>query len=115
MNLRPLIGQDQDDVLLIPLVTGQRLGSRNQVKSRSVGGIYVKVREGESLPDVQEEVTSLLRQRHRLQAFQDDDFSVSNLADLTKAKEQSVSTLSLLLAAVAGVSLVVGGIGIMNN
>jgi putative ABC transport system permease protein len=107
-------GQDQDDVLLIPLVTGQRLGSRNQVKSRSVGGIYVKVREGESLSDVKEEVTSLLRQRHRLQAFQDDDFSVSSLADLTKAKEQSVSTLSLLLAAVAGVSLVVGGIGIMN-
>jgi putative ABC transport system permease protein len=107
-------GQDQDDVLLIPLVTGQRLGSRNQAKSRSVGGIYVKVREGESLSDVKEEVTSLLRHRHRLQAFQDDDFSVSSLADLTKAKEQSVSTLSLLLAAIAGVSLVVGGIGIMN-
>ena len=107
-------GQDQDDVLLIPLVTGQRLGSRNQVKSRSVGGIYVKVQEGESLSDVQEEVTSLLRQRHRLQAFQDDDFSVSNLADLTKVKAESVSTLSLLLAAVAGVSLIVGGIGIMN-
>src|SRR5947207_5360155 len=107
-------GQDQDDVLLIPLVTSQRLGSRNQVKSRSVGGIYVKVREGESLSDVQEEVTSLLRQRHRLQAFQDDDFSVNNLADLTKVKAESVSTLSLLLAAVAGVSLVVGGIGIMN-
>src|SRR6266480_2610223 len=107
-------GQDQDDVLLIPLVTSQRLGSRNQVKSRSVGGIYVKVREGESLSDVQEEVTSLLRQRHRLQAFQDDDFSVSNLADLTKVKAESVSTLSLLLAAVAGVSLIVGGIGIMN-
>jgi putative ABC transport system permease protein len=107
-------GQDQDDVLLIPLVTGQRLGNRNQVKSRSVGGIYVKVREGESLSDVQEEVTSLLRQRHRLQAFQDDDFSVRNLADLTAAKEQSVLTLSLLLAAIAGVSLVVGGIGIMN-
>jgi len=107
-------GQDQDDVLLIPLVTGQRLGNRNQVKSRSVGGIYVKVREGESLSDVQEEVTSLLRQRHRLQAFQDDDFSVRSLADLTAAKEQSVLTLSLLLAAIAGVSLVVGGIGIMN-
>ena len=107
-------GQDQDDVLLIPLVTSQRLGSRNQVKSRSVGGIYVKVQEGESLSDVQEEVTSLIRQRHRLQAFQDDDFSVSNLADLTKVKAESVSTLSLLLAAVAGVSLVVGGIGIMN-
>ena len=107
-------GQDQDDVLLIPLVTGQRLGNRNQVKSRSVGGIYVKVREGESLSDVQEEVTSLLRQRHRLQAFQDDDFSARSLADMTAAKEQSVLTLSLLLAAIAGVSLVVGGIGIMN-
>src|SRR5436190_5715613 len=68
-------GQDQDDVLLIPLVTGQRLGSRNQVKSRSVGGIYVKVQEGESLSDVQEEVTSLIRQLHRLQAFQHDDSS----------------------------------------
>lgn len=107
-------GQDQDDVLLIPLVTGQRLGNRNQVKSRSVGGIYVKVREGESLSDVQEEVTSLLRQRHRLQAFQDDDFSARSLADMTAAKEQSVFILSLLLAAIAGVSLVVGGIGIMN-
>ena len=107
-------GQDQDDVLLIPLVTGQRLGNRNQVKSRSVGGIYVKVREDESVSDVQEEVTSLLRQRHRLQAFQDDDFSARSLADMTAAKEQSVLTLSLLLAAIAGVSLVVGGIGIMN-
>jgi putative ABC transport system permease protein len=107
-------GQDQDDVLLIPLVTGQRLGNRNQVKSRSVGAIYVKVREDESVSDVQEEVTSLLRQRHRLQAFQDDDFSVRSLADMTAAKEQSVLTLSLLLAAIAGVSLVVGGIGIMN-
>jgi ABC-type antimicrobial peptide transport system, permease component len=64
--------------------------------------------------DVQEEVTSLLRQRHRLQAFQDDDFSARSLADMTAAKEQSVLTLSLLLAAIAGVSLVVGGIGIMN-
>jgi len=107
-------GQDQDDVVLIPLVTGQRLGNRNQVKSRSVGGIYVKVRDGESLSDVQEDVTSLLRQRHRLQAFQDDDFSVRSLADMTAAKEQSVLSLSLLLAAIAGVSLVVGGIGIMN-
>jgi putative ABC transport system permease protein len=107
-------GQDQDDVLLIPLVAGRRLGGRNQIKSHSVGAIYVKVRDGESLSDVQDEVTDLLRQRHRLQAFQDDDFSVRNLADLMAAREQSVSTLSLLLAAVAGVSLVVGGIGIMN-
>ena len=107
-------GQDQDDVVFIPLVTGQRLGSRNMVKSRSVGSIYVKVREGESLTEVEEEIASLLRQRHQLRGSQDDDFSVRNLADLTAAKAKSVSTLSLLLAAVAGVSLIVGGIGIMN-
>jgi len=107
-------GQDQDDMLLTPLATGQRLVGRNQVKSHSVGAVYVKVRDGESLADVQDEVTSLLRQRHRLQSFQDDDFSVRNLADLTAAREASASTLSLLLAAVAGVSLAVGGIGIMN-
>jgi putative ABC transport system permease protein len=107
-------GQDQDDLVFIPLVTGQRLGSRNMVKSRAVSSIYVKVREGESMTDVEEEITSLLRQRHRLQESQDDDFSVRNLADLTAAKARSVSTLSLLLAAVAGVSLIVGGIGIMN-
>src|SRR5262249_3716184 len=61
-------GQDQDDMLLIPLVTGQRLGGRNQVKSHSVGAIYVKVRDGESLTDVQDDVAVLLRQRHRLQS-----------------------------------------------
>jgi putative ABC transport system permease protein len=107
-------GQDQDDMLLIPLATGQRLGGRNQVKSHSVGAVYIKVRDGENLTDVQDDVTALLRQRHRLQSFQDDDFSVRNLTDLTAAKEASASTLSLLLAAVASVSLGVGGIGIMN-
>jgi putative ABC transport system permease protein len=107
-------GQDQDDMLLIPLAAGQRLLGRNQVKSHSVGAVYVKVRDGDSLTDVQDDVTSLLRQRHRLRSFQDDDFSVRNLADVTAAQEASASTLSLLLAAVAGVSLAVGGIGIMN-
>src|SRR5260370_29513944 len=107
-------GQDQDDMLLTPLATGQRLVGRNQVKSHSVGAVYVKVRDGESLADVQDEVTSLLRQRHRLQSFQDDDFSVRNLADLTAAREASATTLSLLLAAVAAGPLAVGGIAIMN-
>jgi putative ABC transport system permease protein len=107
-------GQDQDDMLLIPLAAGQRLLGRNQVKSHSVRAVYVKVRDGDSLTDVQDDVTSLLRQRHRLRSFQDDDFSVRNLADVTAAQEASASTLSLLLAAVAGVSLAVGGIGIMN-
>jgi putative ABC transport system permease protein len=107
-------GQDQDDMLLVPLTTGQRLLGRNQVKSHSIGAIYVKARDGENLGDVESDIISLLRQRHRLQTFQDDDFTVRNLADLTAARAASASTLSLLLAAVAGVSLVVGGIGIMN-
>ena len=79
-------GQDQDDVIYIPLVTGQRLGGRNQVKAHSVSGIYVKVTDGESLIATQDDITDLLRQRHRLTVDQDDDFSVRNIADLTSAK-----------------------------
>ena len=82
--------------------------------ARAVGSIYVKVRDGESLQVAEDEVKALLRQRHRLQPHQDDDFSVRNLADIAATREASARTLALLLAAVAGVSLAVGGIGIMN-
>ena len=68
-------GQDQDDALLIPLVAGRRVLGSNQVKSRSVAGILVKVREGLDMNQAQEEVQSLVRQRHRLQPLQDDDFT----------------------------------------
>ena len=87
---------------------------RNLANARSVGSIYVKVREGESLLRRKNEVKALLRQRHRLQPAQDDDFTVRNLADIAATQEASARTLALLLAAVAGVSLAVGGIGIMN-
>jgi putative ABC transport system permease protein len=108
-------GQDQDDVLLVPLSTGrQRVLGRNQAKSRSVGSVYIKVREGESLADAENDAKALLRQRHRLQPNQEDDFSVRNLAEIAATREASARTLALLLAAVAGVSLAVGGIGIMN-
>ena len=108
-------GQDQDDVLIVPLTTGrQRVIGRNQAKSRSVGAVYVKVREGESLTDTENDVKALLRQKHRLQPHQEDDFQVRNLAEIAATREASARTLALLLAAVAGVSLAVGGIGIMN-
>ena len=108
-------GQDQDDVVIVPLITGrQRVIGRNQAKSRSVGSIYIKVREGESLTDTENDVKVLLRQRHRLQPGQEDDFNVRNLAEIAATREASARTLALLLAAVAGVSLAVGGIGIMN-
>jgi putative ABC transport system permease protein len=108
-------GQDQDDVVLVPLNTArQRVLGRNQANARAIGSIYVKVRDGENMSGAEEDVKALLRQRHRLQPGQDDDFSVRNLADIAATREASARTLALLLAAVAGVSLAVGGIGIMN-
>jgi putative ABC transport system permease protein len=107
-------GQDQDDVLLIPLVAGRRVLGSNQVKSRSVAAILVKVREGLDINQAQDEVQSLVRQRHRLQPLQDDDFTVKNLSAVTSAKEAGARTLSILLASVALVSLATGGIGILN-
>jgi putative ABC transport system permease protein len=108
-------GQDQDDVVFLPLPTArQRVLGRNQANARAVGSIYIKVREGDSLADVETDVKALLRQRHRLQAEKEDDFSIRNLADIAATREASARTLALLLAAVAGVSLAVGGIGIMN-
>ena len=108
-------GQDQDDVVLIPLNTArQRVLGRNLANARSVGSIYVKVRDGESLSGVEDEAKTLLRQRHRIQPGLEDDFSLRNLADIAATREASARTLAVLLAAVAGVSLAVGGIGIMN-
>jgi putative ABC transport system permease protein len=108
-------GQDQDDIVLLPLNTArQRVIGRNLANSRSVHSLYLKVREGESLAAAETEVKTLLRQRHRLQPTQSDDFTVRNLADIAASHEASARTLALLLAAVAGISLAVGGIGIMN-
>ena len=108
-------GQDQDDVVFVPLNTArQRVLGRNQANARAVGSIYVKVRDGEDMALVEDEVKSLLRQRHRMQPGQEDDFSIRNLADIAATREASARTLAMLLAAVAGVSLAVGGIGIMN-
>jgi putative ABC transport system permease protein len=108
-------GQDQDDVLFVPLPAArQRVIGRNMTNARAIGSLYVKVRDGESLADAETDVKALLRQRHRLQPNQEDDFSIRNLADIAATREASARTLALLLAAVAGVSLAVGGIGIMN-
>ena len=108
------LGQDQDDVLLVPLEAGRRVLGHNQVKSRAVAAVLVKVREGLNMNQTEAEVQSLLRQRHQLQPLQDDDFTIKNLSEVTSAKEEGARTLSILLAAVALVSLVTGGIGILN-
>jgi putative ABC transport system permease protein len=109
------LGTDQDDTAFVPLPTARsRLTGTNRANARSVGQILVKVREGEDLTGAMEEVAQLLRQRHRLQPGQEDDFTIRNLSEIAATREASARTLALLLAAVAGVSLAVGGIGIMN-
>ncbi len=108
-------GQDQDDLILIPLSTAKRkvLGS-NRSNPRSVGSISVRVRDGALMGEAEDQIRALLRQRHRLQTGQDDDFQVRLLAEMFAAQEESARVMTTLLAAIASVSLLVGGIGIMN-
>jgi putative ABC transport system permease protein len=110
-----MVGQDQDDVVLIPISTARKrvLGGQ-QVKSRNVQSITVKVQDGADVTIAEQEIRDLLRQRHRLQPNQEDDFFLRNLAEVLATQEASSRVLAMLLAAIASVSLVVGGIGIMN-
>ena len=109
-------GQDQDDIVLMPISTARKrvLGATALAKSRSVGSISVKVRQGADMKDAEVKMRELLRQRHRLQPSQDDDFTIRNLSEILQTQEESSRVLAMLLAAVASVSLLVGGIGIMN-
>ena len=111
-----LMGTDQDDIVLMPISTARTrvLGSANVARQRSVGTIWIKAADGVDTKVVEDQVRSLLRQRHRLQPGADDDFSLRNLQEVMAAQEASSRVLALLLAAVASVSLLVGGIGIMN-
>jgi putative ABC transport system permease protein len=108
------LGQDQDDAILVPLEAGRRVLGHNQVKSRAIAAILVKVRDGLDMKQAERDVQSLLRQRHQLQALQDDDFTIQNLSEVNSASEEGARTLSILLASVAMVSLATGGIGILN-
>jgi putative ABC transport system permease protein len=108
-------GQDQDDVIFIPLTTANRrvMGPRQPLAS-SVNAISVRVRDGVSMKVAETEIRELLRQRHKLQSYQEDDFWMRNLSEMLQAEEASSRVLTILLAAIASVSLLVGGIGIMN-
>ena len=103
-------GQDQDDTVLIPYTSAlERLTG-----STTVGSLMVSASDASKITSAQNEITALLEQRHRIVAGQPDDFSVRNLADIAQAASSTASILALLLASVAAVSLLVGGIGIMN-
>jgi putative ABC transport system permease protein len=108
-------GQDQDDLIVVPLSTAKRkLLGVSQANARSVNSISIKVRDGADMKEAESQTRELLRQRHRLQGYQDDDFSIRNLAEVAETQEASSRVMTVLLAAVASVSLFVGGIGIMN-
>jgi putative ABC transport system permease protein len=108
-------GDDQDDVALVPLTTArQQFVGISRASPRMVHNITVKFMEGVSAEDTMAAIRDLLRQRHRLQPGQEDSFNVRNLAEAADVEETATRALSVLLAAVASVSLVVGGIGIMN-
>ncbi|MBR3499153.1 MAG: ABC transporter permease [Selenomonadaceae bacterium] len=103
-------GQDQDDTVLIPLTTAQeRLVGVTYVRS-----INVQVSDADKMDEVQSNIEKLLRQRHRIRAGAEDDFNVRNLTSLMEMMNSSATMITLLLGAIAGISLIVGGVGIMN-
>jgi putative ABC transport system permease protein len=108
-------GKDQDDTVVVPLHAAKRrvLGS-NPVNPRSVDSILVKVADGYDMHAAQADVQDLLRLRHHISANEDDDFTVENLDDVLSIKDASTRAFATLVAAIASVSLLVGGIGIMN-
>jgi putative ABC transport system permease protein len=108
-------GQDQDDLILLPITTTtKRVIGPQWTKEGAVHAITVKVRDGADLEAAGRQVRRLLRERHQLQTFQDDDFRVRNPTEMLRAEEESTRILTILLGAIASVSLLVGGIGIMN-
>ena len=106
-------GTDQDDTIFVPLRTAQRNLVRAQ-HTNNVGALMVKAKSEELLDKAEEEINSLLNQRHRITNNKDPDFSTRNLSEILAVAEQSSKAMSLLLGAVASISLIVGGIGIMN-
>jgi len=108
-------GKDQDDLALVPLKAARaRVFGTNPVNPRAVETILVKVRDSEAINEAEADVRAVLRDRHHLLPSQEDDFSIRNMEEVLRIKEASARALALLVAAVASVSLVVGGIGIMN-
>jgi putative ABC transport system permease protein len=107
------IGQDQDDTVLIPISTAQKKIFGTPFAGM-VRAIAVKAKSTEDLAAAEEQITALLRQRHRIGPNQESDFTVRNLTQMMQVAEQSTRVMALLLGAIASVSLLGGGIGIMN-
>jgi putative ABC transport system permease protein len=108
------MGQDYDDTVIVPFTAFQTKISSAGLGGYISGSIFVSATGANETTRAQNEITSLLRDRHHLAPGMDDDFSVRNLSELAAAQQEGTAILTTLLAAIAVVSLVVGGIGIMN-
>ena len=103
-------GTDQDDTIIIPYTTMQK----RLMRITFVQSIVASAINAERLPEAQAQITSLLRQRHRIAPDREDDFYIRNLSDIAEAASSSARVMAVLLGSVASISLLVGGIGIMN-
>jgi len=108
-----LDGRDQDDTVLVPVTTAQRKLFGSQF-SGTVRFIMAQADSAESMPSVEKSITDLLHQRHRIRDGADNDFSVRNLTAMANTAAETAKVMSLMLGAIASISLLVGGIGIMN-
>ncbi|HEX5746565.1 MAG TPA: ABC transporter permease [Archangium sp.] len=108
------MGQDYDDSILVPATTFQRQLQSQSLGKYITGVLNVQADASAGTAKAREDISTLLRERHRLGENTPDDFDVRDLSELANSRQQSTETLSLLLASIAAVSLVVGGIGIMN-
>ena len=103
-------GTDQDDTVMIPYTTMQK----RLMRTTWVQSIVVKAVNAERVQEAQEQISALLRQRHRIGPDREDDFNVRNLSDIAEAAQTTARVMAVLLGSVASISLLVGGIGIMN-
>jgi putative ABC transport system permease protein len=108
-----LDGRDQDDIAIVPLTTAQaKLFGR--VFPGTVQFMMIKAKASELMADAEADIVQTLRQRHRLQDKEDNDFTVSNLAETAETAAMTARVLTMMLGTIASISLIVGGIGIMN-
>ena len=107
------MGMDQDDVIMIPYTTAQKRLFGTSFPG-SVSTIEIKVRDVDQISRAENEITELLRIRHKIGKNQEDDFSIRNMTEMVNSMKEATKAMSILLGSIAGVSLLVGGIGIMN-
>ncbi len=108
-------GRDQDDVIMLPMSAARgRIVGRSRLVTDNVGNIHVKFDPGTDLAEAQAQMETLLRQRRGIKAGEEDDFNVRNLSEFMRARTSALTTMGWLLAATSAISLIVGGIGIMN-